>query len=257
MPEAFISSTTSPGPGVVSGKLFSSTLPSPMKTTPRSRLVLSGELGLLPRRLLERHRRGGAFAFPVGFVDALAEEVELDGDVVGVLEEDLEQRRRRIREAAEVHLDLVLLDAAAHFGRVLREERDVVDRARAARALRVLLQQEPVADLVRFLRGEMHAGLAVRLEPVAGEAEIRPPLVELHAEHALVEVARSLEVLRDEQKMVQFGDGHVARLLAGFDSTHRGGGANRAFRALRRPSRQGARAGADARGAAREKGRSS
>src|SRR5258708_13607410 len=142
MPEAFISSTTSPGPGVGSGKLFSSTLRSPRKTTPGMRLVLSGELGWLPWRFLERHRRGGAFAFPVGFVDALAEEVELDGDVVRVLEEDLEERRRRIREAAEVHLDLVLLDAAAHFGAGLRAGRDVVDRAPAPGCLQVLLVRD-------------------------------------------------------------------------------------------------------------------
>src|SRR4051812_29662486 len=120
MPEAFISSTTSPGPGVGSGKLLSSTLRSPRKTTPRMRLVLPCQLGLPVGRLPERHRRGGAFAFPVGFVHALAEEVELDGDVVRVLQENLEQRRLRIRKAAEVHLHLVLLDATPHLGGVLR-----------------------------------------------------------------------------------------------------------------------------------------
>src|SRR6266446_2455070 len=144
MPEAFISSTTSPGPGVGSGKLRSSTLRSPRKTTPRMRLVLPRELRLLAGRFAQRHRRRRAFAAPLSLVDALAEEVELDGDIVRVLQEDLEQRRLRIREAAEVHLDLVTLDAAAHLAWVLRQERDVVHRTRAAGALRMLLQQELV-----------------------------------------------------------------------------------------------------------------
>src|SRR5882672_343638 len=98
MPEAFISSTTSPGPGVGSGKLRSSTLRSPRKTTPRMRLVLPRDLRLFPGRLPERHRRRRAFAAPLSLVDALAEEVELDGHVVGVLEEDLEERRLRSEE---------------------------------------------------------------------------------------------------------------------------------------------------------------
>src|SRR3954471_77620 len=140
MPEAFISSTTSPGPGVGSGKLLSSILRSPRKTTPRMALVLLCQLGLFPRRLPQRHGGGRALALPVGLVHALAEEIELDGDLVRVLEEDLEERRLGIGEAAEVHLDLVLLDAAADFAGVAREEGDVVDRARALRALRVLLQ---------------------------------------------------------------------------------------------------------------------
>src|SRR5688572_30224802 len=115
MPEAFISSTTSPGPGVGSGKLFSSTLRSPRKTTPRTpRLVLVSDLRFLAGRLLQRERRCRALALPVVFLDLLAEEVELDRDVVRILEEDLEERRLGVREAAEVHLDLVLLDAGAH-----------------------------------------------------------------------------------------------------------------------------------------------
>src|SRR5260221_5855621 len=172
MPEAFISSTTSPGPGVGSGKLLSSILRSPRKTTPRMPLVLCRQLGLLAGRLPERHRRRGSLAFPVGLVHALAEEIELDGDFVRILEEDLEERRPGIREAAEVHLDLVLLDPLADFARVPCEERDVVDRARALRALRVLLQQELVADPVRILLGEVDADLAVGGEPVARQAEI-------------------------------------------------------------------------------------
>src|SRR5438132_675124 len=207
MPEAFISSTTSPGPGVGSGKLRSSTLRSPRKTTPRMRLVLPRELRLLAGGFAQRHRRRRAFALPLLLVDALAEEIQLDGHVVRVLEEDLEERRLRIREAAEVHLDLVLLDAAAHLARVLREERDVVDRSRALGPLRMLLQQELVADLVRVLRGEVHADPVARLEPVAGEAKVGP-FGELEAEHVLVEFPGALEVLGDEQEVVQFGDGH-------------------------------------------------
>src|SRR5438477_4509444 len=111
MPEAFISSTTSPGPGVGSGKLRSSILRSPRKTTPRMPLVLLRELGLLAGRLSKRHRRRRALALPLRLVDALAEEVELDGDVVRVFQKNLKERRLRIREAAKVHLDLVLLDA--------------------------------------------------------------------------------------------------------------------------------------------------
>src|SRR5438105_15169395 len=60
----------------------------------------------------------------------------------------------------------------------------------------------------------MHASLAVRLEPVAREAEIRPLAVDLHAEHAAVEVLGALEVLRYEQEVIQFGDGHGNLLVA-------------------------------------------
>src|SRR6267378_6141245 len=84
---------------------------------------------VLPLRLapVERDRRGRALALPLLLVDHLAEEVELDGDVVRVLEEDLEQLR--VGEAAEVHRDLALLDALAHRARVLGQEGDVIDRA--------------------------------------------------------------------------------------------------------------------------------
>src|ERR1700716_1569297 len=98
----------------------------------------------LPGGAVERHRGGGAFAFPLLLVDHLAEEVELDRHVVRVLEEDLEQLR--VGEAAKVHLDLVLLDPAAHVVGILREKGDMVDRPRAGGAFRVLLQQEGVAD---------------------------------------------------------------------------------------------------------------
>src|SRR5512138_2145331 len=212
MPEAFISSTTSPGPGEGSGKLRSSTLRLPRKTTPRIDaklwLALLGELRLPARRLLQRHRRGRTLALPLLRIDLLAEEVELDRHVVRILEEDLEQRRLRVGKAAEMHLDLVLLDARAHLVRVLREERDVVDGAGAGGALRMLLQQELVADLVRLLRCEVHAGVAVRLQPVAGKAEVGPLPVELHAEHAAVEVLGALQVLGDQQVMIDLGDGH-------------------------------------------------
>src|SRR2546421_84647 len=144
MPEAFISITTSPGPGVGSGKLCSSTLRSPRKTTPRMRLVL--------------------------------------------------------------------LDALSHLGGVLRQERDVIDRARAPGALRMLLQQELVADLVGVLRREVHADFVARLEPVAGKAEVGP-LGDLEAEHVLVEFLRALEILRDQQEMVEFGDRHEASAM--------------------------------------------
>src|SRR3979490_3417858 len=58
----------------------------------------------LPGRAIERHRGGGALAFPLLLVDHLAEEIELDRDVVRILEEDLEQLR--VWKAATVHLHL-------------------------------------------------------------------------------------------------------------------------------------------------------
>src|SRR5580765_5488447 len=93
----------------------------------------------------------GAFTLELAQVHHLAEEIELDGDVVRVLEEDLKQLR--VGKAAHLHLDLVLLDPVAHALGILGEKRDVVDRARAAGALRMLLQQKLVADPVRVLRG--------------------------------------------------------------------------------------------------------
>ena len=98
-------------------------------------------------------------------------------------------------------------DAAAHLARVLRQERDVVDRARALGPLRMLLQQELVADLVRVLRGEVHADPVAGSEPVAGKAEVGA-LGELEAEDVLVKFPGALEVFGDEQEVVQFGDGH-------------------------------------------------
>src|SRR4051812_50201028 len=96
MPEAFISSTTSPGPGAGSGKLLSSTLRSPRKTTPRTGgSVLLRDLRRLAGGFLQRQRRGRALALPVVFLVALAGEVELDRHVVRGLVEDLGEGRGR------------------------------------------------------------------------------------------------------------------------------------------------------------------
>src|SRR5688500_608981 len=72
----------------------------------------------------------------------------------------------------------------------------------------MFFQQEVISYLVRRLGREVHADVLARLEPVAGEAEIRALGGELEAEHLLVEVSRLLEVLRDQEVVVQFGDGH-------------------------------------------------
>src|SRR5690606_1230852 len=154
---------------------------------------------------VERYRGGRALAFPLLRIDDLAEEIELDRDVVRILEEDLEELR--VREAAEVHLHAPALDAVSHFLGVLREEGDVVHRARAVRALRMLLEQEHVAHLVRFLRSEVHADVVAGLEPIAGKAEVRP-VGELQPEHVLVEPARALEILRYEKIVVELGNRH-------------------------------------------------
>src|SRR5687768_18114694 len=115
MPEAFISITTSPEPGVGSGSERNSTLRLPRNTAPRMRLVLLHDFAAI-----QLHGGGRAFPFPCFGIDHFTQEVEFDGDVVRVLEEDLE--KLGVREAAEVHLDLVLLDAAAHFVRILGEK---------------------------------------------------------------------------------------------------------------------------------------
>src|SRR4051812_17447655 len=78
----------------------------------------------LSRSAIERHGGSRAFALPFSLVDHLAQEIELDSHVVRILEEDLEELG--VREAAEMHLDLVLLDALAHLDRILREEGNVV-----------------------------------------------------------------------------------------------------------------------------------
>src|SRR5262249_54418865 len=153
-------------------------------------------------------------------------------------------------------------DAVAHLRSILGKESDVVDRARAGRALRVLLQEELVANLVWRLPGEVHAGLAVHFQPVAREAEIRPLAVHLHAEHAAVEVLGTLEILRDEQEVIQLGDRHGS-LLSRYDFTHAAMATARLRRArlagrgadlcaLRGPAREGRRLGADAPGAGRD-----
>src|SRR3954471_613420 len=96
-------------------------------------LILSNNIRFgSPGGFLQGQGRGGAFAAPFFLVDHLAEEIELDRHVVRVLEEDLEQLR--VRKAAKVHLHLALPDALAHLPRILREERDVVHRARAGGA---------------------------------------------------------------------------------------------------------------------------
>src|SRR5688500_9362010 len=137
----------------------------------RSRILSSSKsISLLSGFTVQRNGGSRALALPFLLVDDFAEEVELDRHVVRILEENLEQLR--VREAAEVHVDLVLLDAIAHAFGVLREEGDVIDRARAVRALGMLLQQELVADLVGGLRGEVHADIVPSLQPVAGKAEV-------------------------------------------------------------------------------------
>src|SRR5438067_6729453 len=82
----------------------------------------------------------------------------------------------------------------------------------------MLLQQELVADVARRLPREVHAGLAVRLQPIAREAEVGALRVHLHAEDATVEVLGALEVLGDQQKVIQFGDGHGGTLLVELSS---------------------------------------
>src|SRR2546425_11336034 len=171
--------------------------------------ILSREGSALSLGLGQGQRSGGVLSLPFLLVDLFADEVELDGDVVRVLEEDLEELR--VGEAAEVHRDLVLLDALAHRARVLGEEGDVIDRAGAGGPLRVLLQQEHVADPVGVLRGEVDADLLADLEPVAGKAEIRA-LGELHPQDVAVEVPGALEVLRDDEVVVQSGYGHDSSL---------------------------------------------
>src|SRR5947207_6491386 len=171
--------------------------------------VLSREGSALSLGPGQGHRRGRALALPFLLVDHFAEEVELDGDVVRVLEEDLEELG--VGEAAEVHGDLVLLYALAHGAGVLGEEGDVIDRAGAGGPLRVLLQQEPVADAVGVLRGEVDADLVAELEPVAREAEVRA-LGEFHPQDVAVEVLGALEVLRDDEVVVQSCYGHFSSL---------------------------------------------
>jgi hypothetical protein len=78
----------------------------------------------------------------------------------------------------------------------------------------MLLEEKHVAGLVRVLRGEVHADVVARLQPIAGEAEIRP-LGELEPQNFLVEVLGALEVLGDEKIMVQFGDRHNVALRKG------------------------------------------
>ena len=71
----------------------------------------------------------------------------------------------------------------------------------------MLLQEKHVADPVGILGGEVDADLVADLEPVAGKAEVRA-LGELHAQDFAVEVPGALEVLRDDEVVVQSGDGH-------------------------------------------------
>src|SRR5437660_10491429 len=63
-------------------------------STSRNR-TLSNNIGFgfTRGRLLQAQGGGRAFAFPFVLVHHLAEEIQLDGDVVRILEEDLEQLR--------------------------------------------------------------------------------------------------------------------------------------------------------------------
>src|SRR5260221_4949488 len=168
---------------------------------------LRRDLGL--RRFLLRRLHGArhlrvVLAAPVGRLGD-AEEIELDREAVGVLDEQLVELR--LGEVARAAGDLELLQVLHQLVGFRGEESDVVDHAGIVPG-RVLRAAEVVELRVRHagLR-HMHLDLAVDAQPIAWERKVRPRH-HLESEHLAVEILGALEVVRANKIVVQFGDGH-------------------------------------------------
>src|SRR5262252_91074 len=108
MPEAFISSTTSPGPGVGSGKLVRSRVRSPVKTTPRMvlslRLAGEGRVVVDAAHAVDRLVVGPA---PAGAVH------DATGDLAGAIAFRLEIRADHHGRPVDLHAPFVGIAGAA------------------------------------------------------------------------------------------------------------------------------------------------
>ena len=134
-----------------------------------------------------------------------AEEVELDGESVRILDEHLVELE--LREVAVARGDADLAEALGELLRLGGEERDVIDDAGVVGG-RLRRRAEVVELGVRdAVRAHVDLDLAVHAQPVAGEREVGP-LHHLEAEHVAVEALGLLEVVGADEIVVELGDGH-------------------------------------------------
>src|SRR5436309_2096271 len=171
--------------------------------------------GLGLHRLL--FRRGGArhlrvvLPAPVGRLGD-AEEIELDGEAVRILDEELVELRLGEIPRPEGNADR--LKMLQEFFRVGGEKRDVVDHAGIV--LRRVLRAAEVVELgVRHAAlSHVHLDLAVNAQPVAGKRKVGARH-DFEPEHLAVEILGALELVRADEKVVEFGDGHGVLLVYG------------------------------------------
>src|SRR6266699_1595898 len=171
----------------------------------------------LRRFLLRRFRGRGArhlrvvLAAPVGRLGD-AEEIELDGEAVRILDEELVELR--LGEIARTAGNTERLEVFHELVGIGRKEGDMVDDAGIILG-RVLRAAEVVELGVRHAAlSHVHLDLAVDAQPVAGKREIRPRH-DFEAEHLAVEILGALEVVRADEEVVQLGDGHGVLLVYG------------------------------------------
>src|SRR5262245_8848795 len=211
MPEAFSSSTTSPGPGVGSGKFRISTRRLPRKSAPRMRRMMPSKRPALPRPPdCDRHPgAGGVAALKVDeqdlavLAEARAGELAVAEDIDRELEwlalrakadqpvNALQSGRERMRVLGRAADCVVLAEHDAAVG----ADAEVVGRLERLVGRRLEHQHELILLLVAFVAGHVVPELAEAIAvgalhgAAAGRHEIdRAPV--LAAEHALEAVER-------------------------------------------------------------------
>src|SRR3989475_3891038 len=176
---------------------------------------LSFRRGLaLPRLLFPRGGAGHFRVVPPAPVGPLgdAEEIELDGEAVRILDEELVELRLGEIPRPEGNADR--LKMLQEFFRIGGEDVDVVDRAGIV-LRRVLRAAEVVERGVRHAAlSHVHLDLAVNAQPVAGKRKVGARH-DLEPEHPAVEILGALELVRADEKVVEFGDGHGVLLVYG------------------------------------------
>src|SRR5262245_55746721 len=150
MPEAFISTTTSPGPGVGSGKFRISTRRLPRKSAPRMRRMMPSKRAALPGAPdRDRHPgAGGVAALQVDEQDLAVVAEARAGELAVAEDVDRELERLALRPEADQAIDA--LDPGRERMRVLGRAADRVVLAEHDAAIRA--DAEVVGRLERLVR---------------------------------------------------------------------------------------------------------
>src|SRR2546426_27531 len=133
------------------------------------------------------------------------EEIELDGEPVRVLDEDLVQIE--LRKRARLELETSRLESPDETAGLGGEECDVVDHARVVRHRALRGAQIKELGVVDAVRPHVDLDLAVHPQPVAREGEARPRH-HLEAQHVAIEGLGLLEVVRPDEIVIELCQRH-------------------------------------------------